>query len=83
MNKKKEREKQAIPQLDESKSSESDTFGLKLLRALRRLADKFLKEKNISSAAKQDSLSPEESQRVIYELQVHQVELEAQNQELR
>ena len=83
MNKEDEPVKQDIPPLDETRSPKPDTFGLKSLRALRRLSDKILKEKTISSPDQQDSLSAEESQRVIYELQAHQVELEAQNEELR
>ncbi len=47
---------------------------------LRPLAEERLRSKNITAGP---SLSYEESQRLIHELQVHQIELEMQNEELR
>ena len=48
--------------------------------ALRALAEERLRSKNIASGS---SLPNVESQRLIHELQVHQIELEMQNEELR
>lgn len=83
MNKEDERAKQAIPQLDETRSSKSDSFGLKSLRVLQRLSDRVLKEKNNSSPDQQGPLSSKEYQQRINELQLRQAELESQNEELR
>jgi signal transduction histidine kinase len=46
---------------------------------LRRLAE----EKAVQSPEPPESVSPEEAQRVLHELRVHQIELEMQNEELR
>lgn len=63
--------------------SNPETCKVKSLLALRRLAEKLLEKESVSPPAKQEGLSPEEARRVIHELQVHQIELEAQNEELR
>jgi len=63
-------------------SLKSNTFRVKSLRALRRLAEKVLKKPAVFPPNNQEALSSEESRRVIHELKVHQIELEAQNEEL-
>ncbi|MFA6506752.1 MAG: PAS domain-containing protein [Treponemataceae bacterium] len=55
----------------------------KARRALREQAEKIAKEKAHRAAEDGDALSPEDAQRMIHELRVHQIELEMQNGELR
>ncbi|MGB3209437.1 MAG: response regulator [Desulforhopalus sp.] len=62
--------------------TKTDSFRLKSLRTLRRFAEKILREDERTPREVQGHLSPEELKRVIHELQVHQIELEAQNEEL-
>ena len=50
---------------------------------LRRRAEEMARAKGVSSPEKDDALSPEETRRTLYELRVHQIELEMQNEELR
>ncbi len=50
---------------------------------LRQQAEVFLRENVSLSPLQLDQLSSEKAQRLLYELQVHQVELEMQNEELR
>jgi len=52
-------------------------------QALRQLAEKSIREKEPQPPENVGALSSEESQRLLYELQVHQIELEMQNEELR
>jgi PAS domain S-box-containing protein len=50
---------------------------------LRRRAEENVREKAAQSPRNLDALSPAETGRIMYELQVHQIELEMQNEELR
>ena len=50
---------------------------------MRRQADEMARVKAASWPENIDPLSPEETQRTLHELRVHQIELEMQNEELR
>lgn len=50
---------------------------------LRRQAEKTIREKAGRMPENQEALSPEETRQTLHELQVHQIELEMQNEELR
>src|SRR4030042_3725035 len=60
--------------MNENRSHPSDAADL------RKRAEKKLKA---NEARPQESLSPEETRRLLHELSVHQIELEMQNEELR
>jgi PAS domain S-box-containing protein len=51
--------------------------------ALRRRAEKMAHKKAALSLKKPGAMSPEEMRRTLHELQVHQIELEMQNEEMR
>ena len=51
--------------------------------ALRRQAEEIIQEKMASPAKNPDALLPDDVRQTLYELQVHQIELEMQNEELR
>ena len=63
-------------------ASEADTVRSDLVR-LRRRAEKIACGKALESSEKLEDLAPEEIKQVLYELRVHQIELEMQNEELR
>jgi PAS domain S-box-containing protein len=50
---------------------------------LRRRAHQLAREKAAQSSEDLEALSPEEARKLVHELQVHQIELEMQNEELR
>jgi PAS domain S-box-containing protein len=52
-------------------------------QALRKRAEKIVRKKAAQSPENPEALSPEETRRTLYELRVHQIELEMQNEELR
>jgi PAS domain S-box-containing protein len=60
-----------------SESQSKDKTGL------RRLAGKITRKKRAQLPEEDEALSPEESRRMLHELWVRQIELEAQNEELR
>lgn len=51
--------------------------------ALRQQAEEIIREKVASSGGKKDASLPDDVRQTLYELQVHQIELEMQNEELR
>ncbi|MGO9259019.1 MAG: sensor histidine kinase [Bryobacteraceae bacterium] len=66
------------PSQDSAGSPQADSK-----QALRQQAEAIAREKAIRAPEHLDTLSPEEARRVLHELQVHQIELEMQNEELR
>ncbi|MCP4338214.1 MAG: response regulator [Desulfobulbaceae bacterium] len=78
-----ERPEKATSSLDLTGSAKTDSFRLKSLQALRRLAEKILGETVLKPTDSQRSLSSEKARQVIHELQVHQLEIKAQNEELQ
>ena len=52
-------------------------------KTIRRQAEEKTREKAALSPVNLEALSPEEIRRILYELRIHQVELEMQNEELR
>ena len=50
---------------------------------LRRRAEEIAREKGVRTPDSVEALSPEQARQVLHELQVHQIELEMQNEELR
>ena len=78
-----ERPKQPISLVDKADPSKTDSSLKNPLLFLRRFAEKVLREKKIWPPQEQEALSPEETQRTVHELQIHQIEIEMQNDELR
>lgn len=68
----------ANPSVDTTESSR-----LNPMTSLRQLAEKYLLGKKINPPKVQNALSSEDAQRIISELQTHQIELEIKNDELR
>ena len=62
----------------DSRCTENDVSG----KTLREKAENIVREKSESTGNKQGSLTPEELQKLILELEINQVELEMQNREL-
>ncbi len=67
--------------MDKTTPSDASAFTSKI--ALRRQAEDIIREKVASSAKKLEPLLPDDVRQTLHELQVHQIELEMQNEELR
>ena len=67
--------------MDKTTPSDPSAFTSKI--ALRRQAEDIIREKVASSAKKLEPLLPDDVRQTLHELQVHQIELEMQNEELR
>ena len=65
------------------KTSPSDATATTSMLAMRQQAEEILRKKVASSAKKTDVLLPDDVRQMLYDLQVHQIELEMQNEELR
>lgn len=74
---------QAAVSVDTTISTQVDSSRQTSSHLLRQMAEEYLREQNISPPKIQEALSIEETQRIIFELQTHQIELEIQNEELR
>ena len=83
MTNKDERPEQATSSVHVAGSTKTESFLLKSLRALRRLVEKILRKKVVNLPKEQDALSSEEARKIIHELQLHHIQLEAQNEELQ
>jgi PAS domain S-box-containing protein len=62
---------------------ESDPDSASTSQALRQQAEARLRNKMVRSPESIETLSPEATRQLVYELRVHQIELEMQNEELR
>ena len=69
--------------MDASPPADSDNALASPGRALRRRAEVMIQLNDAQSLDSAETLSPQEAQRMLHELRVHQVELELQNEELR
>ena len=65
------------------KTTPSDDSAFTSKSALRRRAEDIIREKVASSAKKLELLLPDDVRQTLHDLQVHQIELEMQNEELR
>lgn len=66
-----------------NKTSSGDASASTSKLALRQQAEEIIRVKVASTAKKTDTLLPDDVRKTLYELQVHQIELEMQNEELR
>jgi PAS domain-containing protein len=78
MKNKGDRSEQATPAVDSKGSSQAGSG-----QELRSLAEEIVREKAALSPVDIQALSPEKALKMLHELQVHQIELEMQNEELR
>jgi len=77
---------QTVPLADTTDSVPADALRLGSIQAglaLRRKFEKIVREKSARSAKNPKSMSPDETRRILHELQVSQIELERQNEELQ
>ncbi|MGZ9267491.1 MAG: hypothetical protein ACXW33_10340, partial [Sulfuricurvum sp.] len=68
---------------DKKESADSDPLTEKTEQALRHEATKMIQKKMTTLCMHSETILPEAIEVMLYELQVHQIELEMQNEELR
>jgi PAS domain S-box-containing protein len=68
---------------EENRSGQGDAPSTSSGQALRKRAEEIAREKGARIPENMEAPSPEQARQVLHELQVHQIELEMQNEELR